>query len=71
MSISQREQIKAALDWILKLSITALSFLAYNTFMDVKNNIHEARTELNSVKEDVHSVRERLIRIETKMDIAK
>lgn len=71
MSIAQREQIKAVFDWLIKLTVTALSFLAYDTFMQVRTDIHEARTEINGVKEDVHSVKERLIRIETKMDIAK
>ena len=68
MSIAQGEAIKNALDWAIKILIGLLAYLALTTFNDVRADIKEVGVEVGKVKSDVQSVRERVIRIETKME---
>jgi hypothetical protein len=68
MSIAQREAIKSALDWAVKLLIGLLAYLALTTFNDVRADIKEVGVEVGKVKTEVQSVRERMIRIETQME---
>lgn len=68
MSIAQKEALKSAFDWAVKITIGMLAWLAVTTFNSVRSDIKDLSQEVKGVKSDVQSVRERVIRIETKIE---
>jgi hypothetical protein len=61
MSNEQRALIQKGLEGFFKVLILLLGFLATYTFMQIRDHIHQLST-------DVSSIKERLIRVETKIE---
>lgn len=61
MSIDQRKLIGEATQWILRIALAIASFLMVSDFNEFKGDMKEIKGELINV-------RERVIRLETKID---
>lgn len=61
MSIDQRKLIGEATQWILRIALAIASFLMVSDFNEFKGDMKE-------VRKDLINVRERVIRLETKID---
>jgi hypothetical protein len=61
MSIEQKRTIIDGLQWAIKVLLVVLAWFATTTFMQIRDDIHQ-------LSNDVTSIKERLIRVETKLE---
>jgi hypothetical protein len=62
MSLEQREIVGDVTKWIMRIGITLCSFLLYSTYSEVKTDLHEIKTS-------VQTLESRMIRIEYELKL--
>lgn len=68
MSTQQMTNIKSVVDTLLKIGIGLLCFFAVQVFMDIRDSIDKQGNSIDHIKTDMQLVKERLIRVETKIE---
>lgn len=68
MSIDQRKFIGELTLWILRTAIAIAAFFSISMFNDVRDDIREIKTEVVNARHELNTVRERVIRLETKIE---
>lgn len=61
MNQEQRNEIMKAIEHLFKILLLVLAWFAVQTFMQIRDDIHQ-------LSADVTSIKERLIRVETKLE---
>lgn len=61
MSIEQKRTLLDGLQWVIKTLLVILAWFAVTTFMQIRDDIHQ-------LSNDIGSIKERLIRVETKLE---
>ena len=54
--------------WAFRISIAVIAWFGVETFREVQSEIHDLRVDVKEIGKDVNSVRERVSRMEGKMD---
>ena len=68
MSIEQKKMIAEGAMWIFRIALGIVAWLAVETFQDIKTSIDHVDNRVEKVSNDVMQVRERVIRLETKIE---
>lgn len=61
MSAQQKEVIRIVSEWGFKLTLVAFSYLAWDSYQDLKKG-------MDAMRGDLHGIDGRLIRVETKLE---
>lgn len=61
MSIEQKRTLLDGLQWVIKTLLVILAWFAVTTFMQIRDDI-------SRLANDIGSIKERLIRVETKLE---
>lgn len=68
MSHEHLNQLKSVVSALLKIGLGLLCFFAVQVFVDIRESIEKQGNNLEKISSDVQLVKERLIRVETKIE---
>jgi len=68
MSIEQKKMLTDGILWVFRIAMGIISWLAVETFQEIKTSIEHVDSRVERVSNDVIQVRERVIRLETKIE---